>query len=226
MVERVATGIHGLDDLIQGGIPKHSTLLVAGSAGTGKTLFCCQFLWQGLQEGDNCLFITLEEDEDDILKDAAEFGWDFEEYEDRFEIKYMNPFSVDGAFDDHIRRYIDEVDADRVVIDSTSVMGMYAGGEGEIRRQLYELIKQLKRSDVTTILTAERPSESSISRYGVEEYVTDGAIILKGLGVGGEMGRRLSIQKLRRTDFDQDIYPMEFTENGLKVEEPDTGVSL
>jgi circadian clock protein KaiC len=230
MVDRIETGIHGLDELIEGGLPVGSTTLVSGGSGTGKTIFSCQFLWHGLHNGDNCLYITMEEDADDILEDAREFGWDFSEFEDEgtFKIRYMNPFRIDSSFDDHVRQEIQDVDADRVVIDSTSVIGMYSDGPGEVRRQLYELIKQLKKSGVTTVLTAEivAKDENALSRYGVEEFVSDGVIVLRGLGIGGEMGRRLIIEKMRRTDFKEDIYPMDFTESGLKVEEPETGVSL
>lgn len=229
MVERIKTGINGLDELIQGGVPKGSNTLLSGGAGTGKTLFCCQFLWEGLQNGENCLYITMEEDPDDIKDDAREFGWTFDDYEETFKIEFMNPFQVSGGFDDHIRELIDEVDADRVVIDSTSVMGMYAESGGEIRKQLYELIKTLKRAGVTTIMTAEIPKkdDGASSRYGVEEFVADGVIVLKGLGVGGEMGRRLVIEKMRRTDFEEDIYPMDINiDKGIVVHEPEKGISL
>ncbi len=182
MTSRKATGIDGLDELIEGGLPENSVTLVSGGAGTGKTLFCCQYLWEGIQNGENGLFITMEEDVDDILEDAKEFGWEFSDYQDdgRFDITFMNPFSIDSGFDDHIRKEIEDVDADRVVIDSTSVMGMYTDDEGDIRRQLYELIKELKRSGVTTILTAEIPKkdESAISPslYGTTTPSTSGDV--------------------------------------------------
>jgi len=230
MTERIATGIHGLDDLIEGGLPESSVTLLSGGAGTGKTLFCCQFLWHGLQQGENGLFITMEEDADDILEDAEEFGWKFSDYMDagRFNIQFMNPVKIDTGFDDHVRDLIDEIDADRVVIDSTSVIGMYSDGEGEVRRQLYQLIKELKRAGVTTILTSEivAKDQGALSRYGVEEFGSDGVIVLRGIGVGGEMGRRLIIEKMRRTDFTEDIYPLEFTDQGIRIEEPDKGLSL
>lgn len=234
MVERINSGIHGLDNLVEGGFPENSTVLIAGGAGTGKTIFCCQYLWQGLQNGENCLFITVEENDEDIIEDAAQFGWDFGQYEDSFEIEYLNPFQIRGGLadqmplNDRINSLIQKLGADRVVIDSVSVLGMRTEGDSEVRQQLYELINLLKKNDVTTVMTAEIPGKESdkLSRFGVEEFVSDAVLVLKGIGVGGEMGRRLIIEKMRRTNIDEDIYPIKFTEDGLKVEEPEKGLSL
>lgn len=230
MVERVATGIDGLDEHIEGGFVDGSVNLVSGSAGTGKTLFCSQFLWHGLENGENCLFVTLEEEPEEIKLDAKEFGWGFEEYEqqDRFRIMYLNPFKDEGGFSDRIRSEIADLDADRVVIDSVSVMGMYDETAGHIRERLYSLVRKLRRNEVTTIITTEIPrgEEGAVSRFGVEEFVVDGVIVLRGLGMGGEMGRKLTVEKMRRTDFDMDIYPFEFTDDGIHVHEPEKGISL
>lgn len=230
MVERVTTGIPGLDELIEGGLPRGSVTLISGGAGTGKTIFCSQFLLQGLEQGEQCLFVTLEEEPEEILGDVKEFGWDFTEYEEngQFKISYLNPFSDSGGFSDHIMQYIEDIDADRVVIDSTSVMGMYDESPGKIRERLYNLIRTIRREGVTAILTAEIPrgDHDQISRYGVEEFVVDGVIVLRGLGVGGEMGRRLRIEKMRRTDIAEDIFPMNISDDGITVEEPEKGLNL
>lgn len=82
-VELVETGIPGLDELIEGGLVKDSAVLLTGTAGTGKTIFCSQFLWEGLQNGENCMFVTLEERPEKIGNAASDFGWDFEKYEDK-----------------------------------------------------------------------------------------------------------------------------------------------
>lgn len=229
MVERVSTGIPGLDELIEGGFVESSVNLISGGAGTGKTIFCSQFLWDGLDKGDNCLFISLEEDPDQIKLDAKEFGWDFEQYdEDQFKITYLNPFKDSGGFVDRVRSEVEHLDADRVVVDSTSVMGMYDENPGRIRERLYNLVRMLRKKGVTTIITSEVPrgEGEKVSRFGVEEFIADSVIVLRGLGMAGEMGRRLVIEKMRRTDFEEDIFPMDFTDDGLKVEEPEKGLSL
>lgn len=227
MTERISTGIDGLDDLIEGGIPKGATVLVSGSAGMGKTVFSSQFLWDGIQKGETCLFITLEEDEADILGDAKEFGWDFEN-EENFYIEYINPFTEDFTFDSNIKSLINKYKPDRVVIDPVSMigMGLDSNAPGEVRKELYEIIKQMKGQELTTLMTTEKPDPNNLTRYGVEEYVVDGVFIMKGLGFGGDMGRKMSIQKMRRTNFEHDIYPVEIDENGLKVKEPEKGLNL
>lgn len=229
MVERISSGIPGLDTLIDGGIPKGSVTLVSGGAGTGKTIFCSQYLWHGLQNGENCLFVTLEEEPDEIMADAREFGWDFDDYgEDRFQMMYLNPFKDSGGFADRIREKIKEVDADRVVIDSTSTMGMYSTEPGKIRERLYNLIRKLRQEKVTAILTSEIPHHNpdAISRFGVEEFVSDGVIVLRGVGIAGEMGRRLRVEKMRKTELTEDVFTMAFTHEGLKVEATEKGVEL
>ena len=221
MVERVETGIHGLDDMIEGGFPKTSVTLVSGGPGTGKTLFCSQFLWHGIQNGENGLFITMEEQVDDILEDAAEFGWDFEEEmkKDSFHIEYINPFRVDTGFEEHVKRKIDDIGAERVVIDSTSVIGMYADSKGKIRRRLYELINMLKKNDVTCIMTAESPrgEEDAISRYGIEEFITDSVVVLDYMGIGGGVYRNIEIPKIRKTNQAKGSFPMRISDEGMRV---------
>lgn len=227
MVDRIDSGIPGLDELIEGGLPKGSTTLVSGSAGTGKTMFCSQFLWQGLQNDEKCLFITVEENSEDILEDAKEFGWDFEDYDDSFKIEYLNPFQIRGDLADQmpmnnrINSLIQKLGADRVVIDSVSVLGMRAEDKSGVRQQLYELIELLKDSGVTAVLTAEIPEEDSekLSRYGVEEFVTDGVIKLEYISLGSEAFGHLEVRKMRRTKIEKGKYETDIGENGLEVNE-------
>lgn len=221
MVERIPTGIPGLDELIEGGLVESSVTLVSGGAGTGKTILCSQFLWDGLKNGENCLFVTLEEDPDEIKKDANDFGWDFEQYEDdgNFRIIYLNPFKDSGGFTDRIRSEVNHVEADRVVIDSTSVMGMYDENPGRIRERLYNLIRMLRRNNVTAILTSEIPKNDQelISRYGVEEFVCDAVIILHYMGIGAGIYRNIEIPKIRKTNQEKGTFPLLIGDDGLHI---------
>src|SRR5512135_3680020 len=94
--ERVPTGIPGLDKLIEGGLVKGSTTLVSGAAGTGKTIFCSQFLMEGLKRGESCMFITLEEKPEDIIADVKRFGWDFKKYisDKKLFLDFQDPFQI------------------------------------------------------------------------------------------------------------------------------------
>ncbi|MFB6294826.1 MAG: RAD55 family ATPase [Candidatus Nanohaloarchaea archaeon] len=220
MVERVPTGVPGLDAQIAGGLPENSVTLVSGGAGTGKTIFCSQFLWHGLENDENCLFVTLEEEPDEIKADAEEFDWTFGDYEDdQFKILYINPFKDSGGFADRIREEIDEIDADRVAIDSTSTMGMYSNEPGKIRERLYSVVRKLRGEQVTSVITSEVTDGvgSQLSRFGVEEFVADGVVKLTGFSLGDSNFRSLQVVKMRRTPIEEDICSVGITDDGLTV---------
>lgn len=226
MVDRVNTGVPGLDDLIEGGFPENSTVLLTGGPGVGKTLMSCQFLWEGLQDGEKCLFITTEEDIDGILRDAEDFGWNFDEFEDNFSMEYLNPFQVSGGdFADYMKlnnkimQIINDADPDRIVIDSISVLSMSIGDEAMVRKHLYELLNILKKHDTTTLLTSENNDLDSgrYSRYGVAEFVTDGVISLKRLDVGMKTFGNLELVKMRTTEVQKGEYEINIDSEGLKI---------
>jgi len=220
MVERIKTGVSGLDGLIEGGFPRSSVTLITGGAGTGKTIFCCQFMMEGLKNKESCIYLTLEEEPEEIRDDAKEFGWDFQKYEKsgKLAIEYMNPLEGRG-FETRIEDMIEHFKATRIVIDSTSVMGMYSGTDAKVRERLYALIRILRRSHVTAVLTAEIPEleKGSLSRFGVEEFVSDGVIVMHYLSIGSGLYRNIEIKKMRRTNQKKGTFPMEITKNGLKV---------
>ncbi|MCJ7450230.1 MAG: hypothetical protein MUP58_00645, partial [Candidatus Nanohaloarchaeota archaeon QJJ-9] len=120
---------------------------------------------------------------------------------------------------EHIVELVNKMDADRVVIDSISVMGMYTQGAAEVRRRLYELIKHLRREEVTTVITSEAPkgNEDSISRFGVEEFVSDTVVTLHYMGIGGGIFRNIEVPKIRKTDQEKGSFPMEISDAGMKV---------
>lgn len=218
-VERVKTGIPGLDKILAGGIPQGSVVLVTGSAGTGKTTFLSQFIWEGLQEGEKCMFLTLEETPQDIKRDAILFGWDFSKYEKpgKFRIEFFDPFEL-GDVNARLKDMISVNKFTRVAIDSTSVFGMYLNDEYKIRKNLFKLAQDLKSAGCTSMLSAEIPEDSkALSRHGVEEFVVDGVIVLYYLGLGEGVFRNVAVRKMRRTNHTHGAFPLEFTKNGLKV---------
>lgn len=221
MKMKVESGIPGLDSLIQGGFLQNSVNLVTGETGTGKTLFCAQFLWHGLQKGDTCLYISLEEDPEDVKADALQFGWDFEKFEKKglFKIIYNDPAQVNNLGSliiDEIRR----MDVKRLVIDSTSIIGLTIENLSQIRKILYNIIGTIKKTDCTAILTSEISEGSKqLTRFNVEEFVVDSVIVLNYLeyAAGGGMDRSLIIRKMRRTKHGKDVYPMDITAKGIVI---------
>ncbi|MBI4162786.1 MAG: KaiC domain-containing protein [Candidatus Aenigmarchaeota archaeon] len=217
--KRVSSGIPGLDKLIGGGFLENDIYLVTGGTGTGKTLFCCQFLWDGLQKGETCIYFSLEELPEDIIHDAEVFGWDFQKYIDKkkFIIEYADPFEM-ADLSSQVREKIKQTGATRVVVDSTSIFGMVFEKESDLRKALYNLIKALKSTGTVVLMTSEILEDSkALSRFGVEEFVVDGVIVLSYLGVGEVSSRSLMVRKMRRTDHGTDSYMLGITKDGLSV---------
>jgi len=221
-VERVHTGIPGLDDLVDGGIPKGSVTLISGGAGCGKTIFCNQYLWEGLQQGEKVRYISLEEPVEDILEDAKVFGWDFDPYieNEQFKMVYLKARSGSRGFIEKVNQLASEEGVERLVIDSISVMlGVYGGTQAKKRDNLYNLIRSIKKSGATTFITSEIPEndEKALSRFGVSEFVADGVISLYYTGVGEGTFRNLEVRKMRRTAHTPGTHPFKITDNGIKL---------
>lgn len=217
--ERIPSGIPGLDELIEGGFIKGSTILVSGAAGTGKTIFCAQFLMEGLKNGETCMFITLEEKPEDIKGDVKRFGWELEKYiEDRkLFLEFQDPFQITDITSPLLDK-IQQHKIERVAIDSTAVFELYYKEAAEVRKQLFKLLTGLKGINVTSILTSELPEESkTLAKFGVEEFIVDGVILLHYLGIGEKNYGSLQIRKMRRTNHEKDTFPMEISDKGITV---------
>jgi KaiC/GvpD/RAD55 family RecA-like ATPase len=221
--ERINSGIPGLDKLMEGGFVKGSTVLVSGSAGTGKTIFCTQFIWEGLKRGENCMFITLEERPLDIMDDVRRFGWDFEKYvkDKKLILEYQDPFQMTDITSPLLDK-IKEHNVSRVAIDSTAVFGMYYKDAFEVRKQLFKLLSGLKEIGVTSALTSEIPEDSkTLARFGVEEFVVDGLIILD-YNILRPNPLQLVVRKMRRTKHYRKSIVMDITDDGIILKTPET----
>lgn len=221
MINRVKSGIPGLDRLIEGGFVEHSVNLITGQTGTGKTIFGLQFVYFGLKNKEPGVYITLEESPDDIRADAKQFGWDLERYEKSglFKLIYHDPVQINNI-DSVIINEINTLKAKRLVIDSTSLLGLNIENIAQIRRRTFSIINTIKRNQCTALILSEIPEEKpkSLSRFGVEEFVADSVIVLEYLGLGkGITARSLTIRKMRRTKHGNEIYPIEITKRGIIV---------
>jgi circadian clock protein KaiC len=218
MTLRVSTGLPALDSLMEGGLLKNSMTLLTGGTGTGKTIMCLQFLWEGLQKGEPCVFLSLEEEPEDIKADARQFGWDLEKYEGKglFRIMYHDPFETDVS--SVLVNQIEYIKAKRLVVDSMSMLGLYMKDQATVRKQLGKLMKSVKNAGCTTLITSEIVEESKgLSRFGVEEFVVDCVLVLNYLGIGEETNRSLQIRKMRRTNHGKDVYPFKMTAKGIEL---------
>ncbi|MEM0372904.1 MAG: ATPase domain-containing protein [archaeon] len=220
---RVPTGIPGMDDLIQGGFLEGSSNLIAGGAGTGKTIFATQYVYNGAAEyGEPGIFITMEEGATNLWWNMKSFKWNLTKYEQDnlikvYQVGMIEPSEFARKFTDEIERIkgmVDKMNAKRLVIDSTTAFAMWMGSESQIRYSLFKLMEELKEMKCTTLMTAETlGGRDQFSRFGVEEFIADGVISLYFM----PPQRALFIRKMRGTKHDQKIHPYVIGDKGIEV---------
>ncbi len=223
-IPRLDLGIEGLDEMIQGGVPRKHLLVVIGSAGTGKTTFGLQFLHHGLQNGENSVFITLEQSHEAIMATANEWGWDFEHYEQegRLAVVDLDPVEMANSLDNiqaELPELIKDFGADRLVLDSVSLLEMMYDNQAKRRTEVFDFTRALKKAGVTTFLTSEA-SESNpyASRHGIIEYLTDAVFVLQYVrGETQETRLAVEIQKIRNANHSREQKPYEMTDEGISV---------
>ncbi|MFB6265673.1 MAG: RAD55 family ATPase [Candidatus Nanohaloarchaea archaeon] len=218
--ERVETGIDGLDELLEGGIPRSNTVLLAGPAGSGKTTFGLEFLYRGAKEHDQTgLYVSFEETKDELLNNLP-FDWDMEDLIEQGKLDFVkyDPYQYEDVID-LIRTNIKQGDVERVVVDSVTAISLYVENVKDVRKLILDMNEELKKQGATTIYTGEikagEPEE--ISRFGVEAFIADGVITLMLGEQGAELTNQVLIRKMRGTDHDKQVHPFDFKEDGLKV---------
>lgn len=227
-MERIPSGIPGIDKLLGGGLPRGRTILLSGSCGTGKTIFASQFINQGLKKGEHCVYITLEEDKKKMLEDLKEIGIDFKKHNRRLtliggpvgHVKYFKDKTKADMNDmvNEISEIVKDHKARRVVLDSVNLFTMLFENNLERRKALAELTSVLEDLDCTTFLTCEvQESSDDISWYGFEEFVVDGVISLKRIPFENMFERAVSIVKMRGIGHQQVVRALRITDKGMKV---------
>ena len=221
-LNKVPSGINGFDTIAHSGLPKGRTTLVSGTSGSGKTIFSIQFIYKGIElYGENGVYVTFEETPRDIIRNTNSFGWNIKKMQKENQLIFVDasPDETEdvevghydlGAFLARIEYAIKKVGAKRIAVDSVSALFTHFQDPGIIRKELYKLSSRLKKLNVTCLMTAERPIEDgSISRYGVEEFVSDNVILLHNrLNLGGERERTVEILKFRGTTHDSEEAPL------------------
>lgn len=253
-IERVKTGIEGFDEIIEGGFPRNSIVLISGSPGTGKTIFSLQYIYNGVTEfNEKGVFVTLGEPVDSLRVAGSRFGMDIAKLEKQKKIALLQLDPRDRDFMKRVKDTIKKIKAKRLVIDPLSSLTAYAPflesvreaqekvlewgkdvfvmpaviGEGLTRMFVHSLIDDLRKFKCTTLLTTEQPEAGEwLSRDTVSEFVCDGVIVLRALTITGEIGRSLIARKMRKTKHDLDVHPLEITGKGLKVLPVERGIKI
>ncbi|MBI3190761.1 AAA family ATPase [archaeon] len=215
-MNRLSTGIDGLDSMIGGGIPERTSVLLSGACGTGKTVFGLQFLCK--QETEKGLFLGFNEDEVKLREICNGFGWDIKKMEESSRLRFLkyDMFGLQDFFE-VLENNIREVGASRLVIDPVSSIGVHVQDSSEVRRSFVELDKVIKRNGCTAILTTEIEKPGVISRYGVEEFVFDGVIVLQNEADKNNYKRKIIVMKMRGSEHSTGIHDYNITKGGIAV---------
>src|SRR5450759_612480 len=225
---KALTGIQGLDELTGGGLPKGRPTLLCGSAGCGKTLLAMEFLVRGaVDSGEPGVFMAFEENTGELATNFASLGYDLKTlvaqkklvldyvHIERSEIEETGDYDLEGLFI-RLGHAIDSVGARRVVLDTVEALFSGLSNTAILRAELRRLFRWLKDKGVTAIITGER-GETSLTRYGLEEYVADCVILLDHRVQGQMATRRLRIVKYRGSTHGTSEYPFLIDEGGISI---------
>lgn len=220
--EFVKTGLPEFDELLRGGIPSGSQLLVSGEAGTGKTTLLLQYLWNGLERyNDNCVHFTYEEPPEQIIGNAASFGWDLRHYIDRGKLRIHYTSLPDINPSEQIQvieRLVGEIGAKRAAIDSLTMLLGGIDSLDSIRQHVFQLATILRNAGCTAMITSDPPvGTNRISRFGVEESIIDGVVVLRIREEQAARRRTIEVFKMRGVNHATGEHLMKITGEGIRV---------
>ena len=227
LVEKAPSGIAGFDQITGGGLPKGRATLVCGGPGCGKTIFATEFLVRGAERGEPGVFITFEESVADLTRNVASLGFDLEQLKrenllaldyvhlDPSEIEEAGGYSLDGLFV-RLEHAIKSINAKRVAVDTMEVLFSSLRDSATLRAETQRLFRFLKDCGVTAVVTAEA-GEHSLTRQGLEEYVSD-CVVYLGQSVSEQSATRfLRIVKYRGSTHGSNEYPFLIDDTGFSV---------
>jgi circadian clock protein KaiC len=233
---KAPTGIAGLDDVTGGGLPRGRPTLICGGAGSGKTVFAMEFLVHGaVKFGEPGVFMSFEEPEGDLAQNVASLGFDLPDLVarkkiaidhvrlERGEIEETGEYDLGGLFV-RLGHAIDSVKAQRVVLDTIESLFAGLSNASVLRAELRRLFQWLKDRGVTAVITGER-GEGTLTRHGLEEYVSDAVILLDHRVHDQASTRRLRIVKYRGSSHGTNEYPFLIDQDGISVL-PSTSIGL
>jgi circadian clock protein KaiC len=220
---RVKTGIADLDEMLRGGFMPGDAVMLAGSAGMGKTTLALQYLVNGVKLGEPGIYVTFEELPDQIYRDAKNFGWDLRKMEEdnKFRIMCTSPNLLlesgeDSLLDDVLR----DIQPRRLVIDSLSHLEMFVR-QGDMRQEAYRVIRYLKTRGISSMLLWESPqitgTSFSVTDLGLS-FLVDCIVALKPVEIESSMRKALVVLKMRGSDHDKRLREFEITSTGIKIE--------
>ncbi|UCG45691.1 MAG: AAA family ATPase [Candidatus Bathyarchaeota archaeon] len=242
MSKKIATGVNGLDELIGGGIPEGRVILIIGGPGTGKTILCSQFLYNGIHEKqENGVFVSLDESKDHFYSEMKKFGWDFRKEEANKKFAFIDAtrisrvamlkekiykeetrslrgkrLSVDNLIE-NLQSQIVHVNAKRVVVDTLAALIYRFPDPVERRTAIVDLIESLADLGVTSLVTTEL-GYLGLERNAVEEeFLVHGVIMMQTLFSGGTTTRAIQVEKMREAKVNPSLVPYSIDQSGIEI---------
>lgn len=222
---QVSTGLDRLDELLTGGLPNGSATMLAGGAGTGKTLLGLHFILKGCDEGEPGVIVTFQENPSQLRRLAAGFGWDLAslEAQGRLKLVYSSPVEIQpDILANRLQAAVKRSGARRVLIDSLRDLEIATQNPTRYRDYVYSLVNDFKREGVTVLLTHEITElfgSFSLSEEGLS-FISDNVILLRYVEMGGEISRAISVLKVRGSAHAKAILRYEINARGFVIGEP------
>ena len=230
-VAKISTHIPGFDLVADGGLPARRATLIAGTAGSAKTVFATHFLAAGIVEAEEAgVFVTFEDQPEDIRRNMHRFGWDIPAWERERMWAFVDasdagddPTPVVGSYDlsgllvriEHAAR---KVGAKRIAMDSLNALFVRFSDRSILRAELHRITSTLKANGMTVVFTGERTDDyGEVTRFGIEEFVADNVVILRNILADERRRRTLEILKFRGTSHQRGEVPFTITEKGIVV---------
>ena len=223
--DRVHFGLPRLDEMVDGGLPRGTATMVAGGAGTGKSLMGLHFITNGVEVGEPGAIITFQENPTQLRQIASSFGWDLAKMEKEKMLAHLYQSPVEIQPDIHtelVKQAVARVGAKRVLIDSLKDLEIATPDKVRFRDYIYSLVDEFKRAGITVLFTNEIPElfgTFQISEFGIS-FIADNVILLRYVEMGGYMSRALSVLKVRGSQHSKEIREFTINNSGISVAGP------
>jgi circadian clock protein KaiC len=222
MDDRASTGVDGIDDLVDGGLPRRSTTVLQGGTGTGKTIMALQFLLDGVARGERGVLFTLEETPSQVRALARSLGWDLAGHEasGNLVIKYTSPVELStDKFLFEARHELAALKATRAVFDSLTTLALGVPSERRFKEMVYAITKHLREMAVTTMMTVESVQllgSAQLSGQGIS-FLADNVVQLRYVELDGRLERALSVLKARGIKHNSELRSIMIDKGGMRV---------
>ncbi len=239
-MERIETGIRGFDELLGGGVPKGKCILLVGGPGSGKTIFAIQYLLNGARKDERGLYVTLGERPEHVKSNVASFSWDIDRFESEGKIMLLDGTPLRGLrkpapdLDSYefgvslpaltlqrlirtVEKIVEEEEIQRIAIDPITSIALTYHQLPKRRRAVLTFFDALFNTGCTSLVTSELRTNVLERGFAVEEFLSQGVILLHTLIHEGNVIRAIQIEKMRGIQHDTQLRPYQIGKDGIEV---------